>query len=298
MQKLKLYSWIITVLILVSGGILLLFEQVDYGFSFFVIFPFAAGFSIGTLDNALRKKAGLISLMVGLLVAFVWLIAVGVEGWICVAMALPLFGLEMTIGYFIARFIMRRFSSDRPATVRIIIAPLLILVISNTIESALPDQNSSTIVTSSIVLPYSAEAIFDGVKAMEKLDADKPFLLALGLPSPYKCVLDTSAVGGQRTCLFDNGKIVAQITDYQPGKYLAMDVKEYNLTGTQWFRFDNASYIFESHNDGTKLTRKTSYHSTLRPRFYWEWFEISAIEQEHEFVLMSLKKNLEENKAH
>jgi hypothetical protein len=294
MKKLKLYPWIITVLILVTGGVLLFFELVDYGMSFFAIFPFAAGFSIGTLDTSLRKRAGTISLILGLIAAFVFLIAFGFEGWICVVMALPLFAAFMLLGYWPARMIMKRFSADAPVAAKIIVAPLLILLLSNVIESALPGRAASTTVTTSIVLPYTPDVVFDGVKAMEKLDADKPLLLALGLPAPYKCELESNSVGAKRTCFFENGKIISELTDYQPGKHLEMRVTEYTLTGNQWFTFDNAAYVFEANGNETKLTRTTSYHSTLKPRFYWEWFEIMAIEQEHEFVLASLKKNLYE----
>ena len=42
---------------------------------------------------------------------------------------------------------------------------------------------------------------------MDKLDADKPIGLMLGLPSPYKCELEADSIGARRNCLFANGKI-------------------------------------------------------------------------------------------
>jgi hypothetical protein len=295
MKNFTLYSWIITAVVIVLGGVLLYFRLADYGFSFFVIFPTAVGFSIGTLGAKERKNAGMISLIGGLLVALLWLIIGGIEGWICVVMAVPLLALLMAIGYWIARLVVKKFITPGPAsTLKVIIIPLVVLVASNSIETFFQPDDKPITVTNSILLPYAAEIVFDGVKAMDKLDADKPFLLALGLPAPYKCELENNNVGAKRTCLFENGKIVAEITDYQKGKRLEMKVNEYNLTGSQWFLFHDAAYTFEDVSKQTKLTRTTTYQSSLRPRIYWQWFETYAIGQEHEFVLASLRKNLDE----
>ncbi len=298
MKNFTLYAWIITAIIVVLGGVFLFFGLADYGFSFFVIFPVAVGFSIGTLGAKERRNAGLISLIGGLLFALLWLIIGGVEGWICVVMAIPLLALFMAIGYWIARVIVKKFmTSGSASTLKVIIIPLVVLVASNSIETFFQADQKPITVINSILLPYPAETVFDGVKAMDKLDADKPFLLALGLPAPYKCELESNSIGAKRTCLFDNGKIVAEITDYQSGKRLEMKVKEYNLTGSQWFVFNDAAYTFEEVSGQTKLTRTTTYQSELRPRIYWQWFETYAIGQEHKFVLASLKKNLDEMKS-
>jgi hypothetical protein len=295
MKKFTLYSWIITAIIVLLGGVSLLFGLADYGFSFFIVFPFAAGFSIGTLGNETRKKAGLVSLIGGLMVALLWLIIGGIEGWICVVMALPLLALIMVIGYWIARSIVRRFFAEGTAsTVKVILIPVIILLVSNAIEVLLGSEHAAVTVTNSIILDYSPEVVFNGVKSMNKLDADKPWLLAIGLPAPYKCELESNSIGAKRTCLFENGSIVAEITQYQPGSLLEMKVNEYNLTGNRWFVFHNAAYTFEQQAGKTKITRTTSYHSTLKPRIYWQWLETYAIEQEHQFVLESLRKNLSE----
>ena len=73
-----------------------------------------------------------------------------------------------------------------------------------------------------------------------------------------------------------------------------MDVVDYTLTGRHWFTFLNAKYTFEDHNGSTQITRTSSYKSTLKPRWYWEPLEKYGIEQEHQFVLNSLKKNIKQ----
>ena len=50
---------------------------------------------------------------------------------------------------------------------------------------------------------------FDEVKSMEKLDADKSFLMKIGLPTPIRCELKADTIGALRHCIFDNGEIIA-----------------------------------------------------------------------------------------
>ena len=129
---------------------------------------------------------------------------------------------------------------------------------------------------------------------MDQLTAEKPIGLKMGLPSPYKCVLYADTIGAQRHCFFEKGKIIAEITEYKRGEVLQMDVIDYTLTGRKWFQFVDATYDMKADGDGTTITRTSSYRSILHPRFYWQPLETWGIEQEHEFVLNSLKKNLTE----
>lgn len=296
MDDFKINPWIVTAITFICGGVLLYFKVADYGFSFFVIFPIAAGFSIGNLTSNQKKRATLISIGIGLLISLAFLTIVGIEGFVCVLMALPLIAILMVIGFWIAIQFRKYVNKNNkgPRQLNIVLIPLIILVVSNWIENSFIPGNKLIVVSNSIVLPYSCDTVFDGVKAMDKLDGEKPWLLKLGLPSPYKCELEENRVGAKRICLFDNGRIVAEVTEFKRGKILRMKVNEYTLTGNQWFKFKDAEYTFKGNGMETILTRTTSYESTLRPRFYWTNLEIYGIAQEHKFVLESLKKNLAE----
>lgn len=298
MKKVKLTPWLITAIILLAGGVLLYFKIADYGFSFFMIFPIAVGFSIGTLSSSQKKTTLWASLLFGLLIALVLLVVLGIEGFVCVLLAIPLIALLMLLGLWLSRRYKKLVEKRMPPNqLNIIIFPLLILIVANFFENLLIAENKTITVSNSIVLPYSAEVVFDAVKSMDKLDAEKPFLLKLGLPSPYKCELEENKIGAKRVCLFENGRIVAEVTEFKRGEILKMEVKEYDLLGMQWFKFKDAEYTFEKDKSTTKLTRTTSYKSTIQPRLYWQLLEVYGIEQEHQFVLQSLKKNLQESSA-
>lgn len=284
------YSWATTATILIVSFLLVHYGAVEYGASLFMVFPFAVGFSIGTLEKKLRRFSYVI---LGLLISFGFLLAGAFEGVICVLMALPIFALMLFIGYSVQKRIIQKELSDRNK-IMATISPIAILLIVDPVEQMILPEPEIVTITNSIILDFAPEIVFEEVKQMDKLDADKPIGLILGLPAPYKCELEADTVGAQRICLFENGKIVAQISQYEPGKILEMKVIDYTLTGRDWFKFVDAAYIFEEMKHQTKITRTSSYTSILNPRFYWEPLEIWGIEQEHEFVLNSLKKNLKE----
>ena len=275
---------------LIGGFLFLHFHIVDYGFTFFVIFPLAVGFSIGTHK---RKKRGLFSIIFGVLVFFGFLLAGALEGLICVLMALPLFLLMVYIGFKVQQKVIKWEPGDKEK-LYLTITPVALLLIVNPVEQMIIPEPELVTITNSITLDYSPELVFDQVKQMDKLDANKPIGLRLGLPSPYRCELEADTVGAKRNCLFENGKIVAEITKYEKGKVLEMDVVDYTLTGRDWFEFVDAKYTFKQEKSKTKITRTSSYKSILNPRIYWQPLESWGIAQEHQFVLNSLKKNLNE----
>lgn len=135
--------------------------------------------------------------------------------------------------------------------------------------------------------------VYETIKSVDTLEAEKPFLMKLDLPVPQKCILEDEKVGGLRTCYFEGGQIVERITELEKGKVLKMDVIDYQLTGRKWLGFKEAIYTFDQLANGhCKMRRITTYTSELYPRFYWQPLEIIGIEQEHEYVFSNLKKDL------
>ena len=290
-KQLDAYSWILTASILLIGFLMMQFELVDYGYTFFMIFPLFLGFSIGLL---FKKGIHILYLTLGLVAGCCALILFGIEGFVCVLMLLPIFLGFITIGYFVGKRL--RFKTDKKSTKAFVsLLPLLVLLSIGNLELVIDLEPEIIEIETSVTLPYAPELLFDGVKSMKKLDGEQPFLMKLGLPTPIRCELEANEVGALRHCIFENGEITAQLTQYEKGEVLEMDVVDYTLTGRHWFKFIDAKYLFERVNDqNTTITRISSYKSTLKPRWYWQPLEKIGIAQEHTFVLNSLKKNIEE----
>lgn len=143
------------------------------------------------------------------------------------------------------------------------------------------------------VYPYTSEQVYNAIKSVDTMIAEKPFLMKLDLPIPNKCILEKEEVGGLRTCYCSGGNITERITELQKNKVLKMDVIDYKLTGRKWLGFREAIYYFDNFGDDScKLTRITTYTSALKPRFYWEPLEKIGISQEHDYVFDNLKNDL------
>lgn len=219
-------------------------------------------------------------------------------------MAIILIAPFIFLGYVISHLAKRYRKIKETTRLSVLVLPLIPFLIAAPTEHYLKKHKEAIIeVKTEIVLNYSPEQVYDAIKSVDTLDAEKPFLMSFDLPVPTKCILEKEEVGGTRTCYFKGGNfsngdfgggtIVEKITELERGKVLKMDVTDYNLIGRKWLGFKEAIYYF--HKVGSnqcRLTRITTYTSVLTPRFYWEPMEKLGIEQEHEYVFNNLKKDL------
>jgi hypothetical protein len=234
--------------------------------------------------------------VVGLGLFLALAVAFGLEGLVCVLMAMPLLFVALFIGAgtaLICRNTIWKKRIEKERNLLVVAFPLILLLVVDPIPRVFETDPGTITIASTITLPNDAFEVFAALQSMDTLQGERPWLLRIGLPTPYACVLEAERVGADRTCIFPNGHITAEVTAYEPGVALRMKVVDYDLTGRHWFHFGDAGYSFERVGTGTKVTRTSAYRSDLRPRWYWEPLEKLGIEQEHEFVLRSLKKNLE-----
>lgn len=294
MKKEVTISVVVTFAFLSLGFLMLHYHLVGYGFTFFALLPFTLGYLLG---NQLVKKWSLIGIIFTFFLFIGLLILGGLEGMVCVLMALPPILISFAVGAFI-RYLFRGWKKQKEEAdenlLKSSILPLLIFAFLGIFEKWWrSDPQQYVEVRSEINLPYSPMQVYETIKSVDTLIADKPWLLQLDLPVPRKCVLEDEKVGGLRTCYFDGGNIVERITELEPGKVLDMDVIDYQLTGRKWLGFRKAKYLFEELPNGAcRMTRITGYTSVLYPRIYWEPLERMGIEQEHAYVFANLQRDL------
>ncbi len=282
---------ILTVLFLGMGFAFLHFEMVEYGWLFFILLPIVLGISIGAMT---KSSWNILGYTIGIGVFSGGLIAFGLDGFICIIMALPIIIVFTFIGSIIILLIKKYAKIKGTNNIKILITPLIILFIGIPVENITTSNEKLIIeVSTEIILPYSTFDVYDAIKSVDTLDAKKPFLMKINLPIPQKCILEKEEVGALRTCYFEGGKIVERVTEIERGKILRMDVINYQLNGKKWLGFEEAIYLFEKIDENSsKLTRITTYTSKLLPRSYWQPIENIGIQQEHEYVFSNLKKDL------
>lgn len=294
-------SIILTVIFFGTGIAFLFLGLVDYSWILFILLPIALGIAIGAMPN---KKHILWAVLVSTAIILICLVIPGLSGLICIVMALAIVTPFIFLGYVISHLAKRYRQIKDTNKLSILILPLIPFLIAAPAEHFLKKDKEVIIeVRTEQVFNYTPEEVYDAIKSVDTLDADKPFLMSFDLPVPTKCILEKEEVGGIRTCYFKGGNfsnadfgggtIVEKITELERGKILKMDVTDYNLIGRKWLGFKQAIYYFDKVGDNhCKLTRVTTYTSVLTPRFYWEPIEKLGISQEHDYVFSNLTNDL------
>ena len=295
-------SIILTLIFLGTGVAFLFLGLVDYSWVLFILLPIVLGISIGVMPN---KKYIIWAVLISTSIILICLVIPGLSGLICIVMALALIAPFIFLGYVISHLAKRYRQIKDTNRFSVLILPLIPFLIAAPTEHFLKKNKEVIIeVRTAQVFSYTPEQVYDAIKSVDTIDAEKPFLMSFDLPVPTKCVLEKEEVGGIRTCYFKGGNfsnsdfgggtIVEKITELERGKILKMDVTDYNLIGRKWLGFKQAIYYFDKvGNNNCKLTRVTTYTSVLTPRFYWEPMEKLGIRQEHEYVFNYLTKDLE-----
>ncbi|NGF58240.1 polyketide cyclase [Parapedobacter sp. SGR-10] len=294
-------SILITTLFIGTGILFLFLGLTDYSWTLFVLLPVVLGIAVGTMKVRKYALHGAILTTVLLLIA---IYIPGMSGVICIVMAIVLVIPFIFLGYVVVRLAKRYRKINDTNKLSILTLPLLPFLIVAPSEHYLKKEKEEIIsVSTEKIFDYSPEQVFDAIKSVDTLDAEKPLLLQFDLPIPVKCVLEKEEVGAKRICYFKGGRmsnadfgggtITEIVTEYERGKVLKMDVVDYTLVGRNWLGFKEAIYYFEPIEEGKcKMTRITTYTSVLTPRFYWEPMEKLGIQQEHEYVFNNLEKDL------
>lgn len=299
-----LVSLICTVLFLATGMVMLFKGWVEMGWVLFGLLPVLLGIPAG-----LSRKSSIVfsAVLIGLSVILFLLYIMGFSGLICIVMIMPLVVPLLLVGMVIGIMIRRVNAIKQESQLSLFFFPFLAFLIAAPVEKAIDNNSPEVIeVKTSRVYNYSAGEVFDAIKSVDTLDVEKSFLMNFDLPVPTKCILEKEAVGAKRTCYFDNGNfsfddfgggtITEEVTEIERGKVLRMKVVNYELVGRKWIGFRDAIYYFESLGEHQcRLTRVTTYTSVLKPRLYWEPLEKLSIEEEHDYVLDNLQKDLDDN---
>lgn len=294
-------SIILTIIFFGTGIAFLFFGLVDYSWILFILLPIVLGISIGAMPN---KKYLIWGSVITANIILVVMVIPGLSGLLCIVMTLPIVVPLIFIGYIISHLMKRYKVIKSTDKFSILLLPLLpFLIFAPTEHFLKKDKIEIVEVSTEQIYSYTTEQVFDAIKSVDTLVAEKPYLMQFDLPIPIKCILDKEEIGGIRTCYFRSGRlsnndfgagtIVEKVTAIERGKVLKMDVINYNLIGRKWIGFKEAIYYFDKvENNKCKLTRITTYTSELTPRIYWESLEKLGIRQEHEYVFSNLSNDL------
>jgi hypothetical protein len=277
---------------MVGGYLLLRGDQTQFGLVTFILVPFVSGFAVA----AIVRKPGRIAAccFTGLLLCLLFLFFVGLEGYLCCILATPLVAVGMAlgalIGYYVRGRIIDRMDSPGKKTLLVLLLCPLFIAAADRVERPIRAVQQHETFTTETILSTSPERAWDLLAKMPRLDDPRPFLVAVGLPVPQSCELDSPTVGSPRVCYFNNGLIEQKVTDWNRPVFMAFKITRSTLPGRHWLTFIDASYELSGVGNQTRVVRATTIGTRLYPRWYWRPFERWGVTSEHEYVLSNLQK--------
>lgn len=289
---LGLAAGIATSVVFGLGGFYLIYDYTGgMGPVLFLLLPFATGFSTALIARS--KELITASLVMGLILCSAVLLALGLEGWVCVLMSAPLIAVGLIIGALIG-VLVRRYAIEgtpRPRFYSLIFLMVLpfFLMGANSAEEQTRRTPWAETVTSTLVVDASPEQVWNQLKSVDRINGSRGLLMRIGLPVPVSCVLEKEGVGGKRICYFDSGFIEERITEWNPPRSMKMEIVASDVPGRPWLTFKDASYDLTQSDGKTIITRKTTIVSRLSPRWYWRSLERIGVETEHEYLFEELE---------
>lgn len=278
----------------------------SYGYGVFVIAPFLVGFTTAAIANARcdlgardtnRLVAGTITL------GGLALIAVALEGAICLLMAAPLGFVMARLGGMLGRAVaVHRLSSARQTLSSVAVLPI-VLVGELLFAPMAPFETHNT-----IVIDAPPARVWEAIVKMERIDGPPPVGADLGIAYPLGATIMGEGVGATRFGAFSTGIAVERVTEWETGRKLTFTVLQ-DLPSMRelspyadlhaphsigYFATKETSFeLIPSESGGTQLIERTSHILKLEPVLYWLPLAYVMVDQNNARVLTWIKHQAE-----
>jgi hypothetical protein len=282
----------------------------SYGAAMFFGTPVITGCVASYILNRKQKRGALFTLFhssLTLTVACVAFLLLGLEGIICIVMAMPIMIPLGLFGAMIGRSI--AVSLHRPGVSEQtgLVGCMLVLPLIAWIEEV-TQQDPTYEVVSKIEINAPIETVWDNVIHFSDISAAPAWYFQLGIAYPTRAHIVGTGVGAHRYCEFSTGTFVEPITAWERPTKLAFDVSEQpepmfeltpyrhihppHLTGS--FRSTRGEFRLLALDDQhTLLEGSTWYQLEIRPLNYWTVWTDWILHRIHYRVLDHIKHSSE-----
>ncbi len=312
------YDGVAAAILGIGGGALYAISMVlfsvyvlsSYGAAMFFGTPVVAGAIASYLYNrGVSKSVGqtLGHASLTILFACSGFLCVGIEGLICIMMAIPimlplgLFGA--LIGRAIAVATTNPHRDEWAGMAGCMMALPLIAIVEPTWRSTPTFE-----VMTSVEIHATPEEVWKQVVEFPDITADQEWFFALGIASPQRARIVGQGVGAVRHCEFTTGAFVEPITVWNPPFQLGFDVSEQpdpmvELTPYRHLHPPHLDHSFRSTrgefrlielgNNRTRLEGRTWYELEIYPLSYWTLWTDWIVHRIHMRVLRHIQKTAE-----
>ncbi len=263
----------------------------SFGFGFTVATPVTLGALLGYFVRVRAVVQVLVVLFVLLALAG-FALAVDIAGVLCAligagVLLLPLLGGVM-LGLALGRALRHRSARTRALTlVLLATAPAGLIYLESQIAFTFPEESVQTV----RVVQASPERLWASLLFYEDVRQRPPLIARIGIPRPLRTEGVVRGVGDVKTCVYESGHLVKQITRYEPERLLAFRVVEQVGIEDRSIALTRGSFRFQPLQPGvTKVTLTTRYLPKLSARPSWRPWEQAVVWALHSHVLDEMER--------
>lgn len=277
----------------------------NYGWSLFVGWPFALGFFGVLLFSYHQKRSWKQCFSLVSLIVFIHgflLLALMLEGIVCILMAAPLAWILSLIGAAAAFAIVKNPAARNRVELHAF-SLAVILPLTAVYEAAIPEDAVSHPLTTSIEISAPPEVVWNHVVSFSEMPPPQDWILRLGFAFPLRARIEGHGVGAVRHCEFTTGSFVEPITVWDPPRLLRFSVsgqppimEEFNPLGEvfpahidDYLRSHGGQFLLSEIPAGTRIDATTWYSHRIWPAAYWRLWSDEIIHRIHLRVLRHIK---------
>lgn len=305
----KLIIVLLTVAIVFAIGFVSIFFLRDYGWTVFVFLPFLMGFLPSYLASKrleLTKTQCYYLSFSTLFTSMLALIVFGIEGLICITMALPILVVMIWLSAYTGYIINNRKSKLNRAHATIILAFYSLSFLS---FDYINEPNEDLVaVKTSIVINAPIEYVWNNMLTFDKVAKTDDFLFKSGFAYPIDATMDGTGVGAVRYAKFTTGSFVEPITVWNepyllqftvasnPGGIIELNpflrTRPTHLDG--YFKSYKGQFKLERKGKNVTLLEGTNWYKVdVYPQFYWKIWANAIIHKVQRRVLEHIKSESE-----
>ena len=279
---------------------------VNYGWGLFVALPFTMGFASAVIysyrqPRSLPKCVSVAVLSVAILGA--GLLAIAVEGAICLIMAIPIAVPLAAFGGMCGYLVQRHRWIERGAP-----ALLCMLLGLNPgvgwLEYMIAPRPQTFLVRSSIDINAAPERVWKQVVAFTEIPPPTEWIFRAGVAYPIRAEILGQGPGAERHCVFSTGAFVEPIEIWDEPHRLKFSVTSNPAPMQEWTPYSRIDpphlhgFLVSSGGQfsltplpsrGTRLEGTTWYRHGLWPAHYWRMWSDTIIHEIHMRVLRHIR---------
>lgn len=293
--KIRLIVGLVLLILVFAGGgwLFMSASSPPLGLTLFALVPLLIGGISAWMLGAKSASDGACIGVLGILAANALVVGLCLDGFVCVAMALPLTLSLGALGGCLAGQAAKYQVMQSRAAMLLLLPPA---VFTWDLHAPIPIYEVHT----AVEIAATPAQVWRHVVTFSNLPEARPWYFHTGLAYPLRARIEGSGPGATRYCEFSTGPFVEPIEIWDEARLLRFRVTQNPAPLEEWNPFGPVhpahlhGYLISKRgqfqltrlpNGHTQLAGTTWYQHGLFPAFYWRWWSDAIIHRIHLRVL-------------